>query len=320
MIQAIWIITDTGQCIFSHKYIELGIDDQLIAGLLTAFDAFSSESGIGGVQQIGGEDNQFIYGSSQKLLVAALADKRDNADLVEKLMVKISNLFQEKYAPYLKDLAFVDLNVFNGFEEEIDQILKPKVYKRGAGSTFFATFISLALSAGVFMLLLNILDEAVFLVFLAFIPGLFVGALIAGKSTYGLISSIITVLPIIGYYSYTLISTNWGTEAILNSIFDIFLMAVTYITIAMLCGIGGGSIIDRRRLFPLVEETEQLAVIPSQVTVAQPDLRTQLTQQQETYQQETYPQETYQEEEVQVEEQYYDSSSIVEEKKDEWDS
>ena len=54
-IQAIWIITDTGQCIFSHKYIELEIDDQLISGLLIAFDAFSSESGIGGIQQIGGK-------------------------------------------------------------------------------------------------------------------------------------------------------------------------------------------------------------------------------------------------------------------------
>ena len=41
MIQALWIITETGQCIFSHKYVRLDIDDQLISGLLTAFDAFS---------------------------------------------------------------------------------------------------------------------------------------------------------------------------------------------------------------------------------------------------------------------------------------
>jgi hypothetical protein len=319
LIQAIWIITDTGQCIFSHKYIELNIDDQLIAGLLTAFDAFSAESGIGGVQQIGGEDNQFIYGSSQKLLVAALADKRDNADLVEKLMVKISDLFQEKYAPYLKDLAFVDLNVFNGFEEEIDQILKPKVYNRGAGSTIFGTIVSLALTAGIVLLLWNILFDAVFLVFLALIPGLFIGGLIAGKNTYGLIATSITILPIIGVYAYFIIDLGDSVD-LLNTVFNIILMAVTYITIAMLCGIGGGSIIDRRRLFPLVEETEQLAVFPSQVTVAQPDLGTQLTQQQETYQQETYQQETYQEEQVQTEVQYYDSSTIVEEKKDDWDS
>lgn len=315
MIQAIWIITDTGQCIFSHKYSELEIDDQLISGLLIAFDAFSSESGIGGVQQIGGKDNQFVYGPSKKLLVAALADKRDNAALVEKLMVKIADLFQEKYASYLQDVSFVDLNVFKGFEDEIDQILKRKVYNRGVGSTFFATFVSLALAAGVFLLLFNILDEAVFLVFLAFIPGLFLGALIAGKNTYGLISSIITVSPIIVYYSYSLIKEFWGTDAMLNVVFDIFLMAVTYLTIAMLCGIGGGSIIDNRRLFPLAKQPEQLTVFPSEVAVAQPDLGTQLVQQQETYQQEAYPQE-----QVQTEEQYYESSSIVEEKKDEWDS
>ncbi|NHJ32626.1 MAG: hypothetical protein FK732_07180 [Asgard group archaeon] len=315
MIQALWIITDTGQCIFSHKYIQLEIDDQLISGLLTAFDAFSSESGIGGVQQIGGEDNQFIYGSSQKLLVAALADKRDNAALVERLMVKISDLFQDRYAEHLHDVSFVDLNIFNGFEKDIDQILKPKVYNRGATSTIFATIVSLALTAGVFMLLLNILDEAVFLVFLAFIPGLFLGALIAGKSTYGLISSIITVLPIIVYYSYSLIKTYWGTEAILNSIFDLFLMAVTYITIAMLCGIGGGSIIDNRRLFPLVKQPKELAVFASDAVVTQPDLGAQLIQQQEIYEQETS-----QQEQVQTEDQYYVSPSFDEEKKDEWES
>ena len=315
MIQAIWIITDTGQCIFSHKYIELEIDDQLISGLLIAFDAFSSESGIGGIQQIGGKDNQFVYGPSKKLLVAALADKRDNATLVERLMVKIADLFQEKYAVHLHDVSFVDLNIFNGFESEIDQILKPKVYNRGVGSTFFATMVSLALTAGVFLLLFNILDEAVFLVFLAFIPGLFLGGLIAGKNTYGLISSIITVSPIIVYYAYSLIKTFWGTDALLNVVFDFFLMAVTYITIAMLCGIGGGSIIDNRRLFPLTEELGQTAIIPLDITVTQSDLETQLVQQLETYQQDTYPQE-----QVQTEEQYNESSSIVEEKKDEWSS
>ncbi|MCK5158076.1 MAG: hypothetical protein KAR08_02895, partial [Candidatus Heimdallarchaeota archaeon] len=84
---------------------------------------------------------------------------------------------------------------------------------------------------------------------------------------------------------------------------------------AMLCGIGGGSIIDNRRLFPLTDELTQTAIIPSDITVPQPDLETQLVQQQETYQQETYPQE-----QVQTDEQYYENSSIVEEKKDEWDS
>jgi len=317
LIQAIWIITETGQCIFSHRYVDLEIDDQLISGLLTAFDAFSSESGIGGVQQIGGEDNQFIYGSSQKLLVAALADKRDNADLVEKLMVKISNIFQKKYSAHLHDLGFVDLNVFNGFENEIDQVLHRKVYNRGAGSTIFGAFVSLALTAGIFMLLWEVLNIYVFLVFLAFIPGMFIGGIIAGKNTYGLISSIITILPIVGVYTWLLLDIN----DLLNSISNIFLMMVTYVTIAMLCGIGGGSIIDNRRLFPLERQASKITVLPADTPVSQPDLGIQLAQQQETYQQETYQQEVYQQQkEPQTEEDQYDSSFMIEEKKDEWDS
>ena len=182
------------------------------------------------------------------------------------------------------------------------------------GSTIFATIVSLAITAGVFLLLWNILFDAVFLVFLGLIPGLFLGGLIAGKNKYGLIATTITVLPIIGVYSYLLIDSSLQGE-LLNTIFNIVLMAVTYITIAMLCGIGGGSIIDNRRLFPLAKQPEQLAVFPSEVVVTQPVLETPLTPQQETYQQETYPQE-----QVQTDEQYYESSSIVEEKKDEWSS
>lgn len=284
MIQAIWIITETGQSIFSHKYVQLDIDDQLISGLLVAFDAFSSESGIGGIQQITGEDNQFVYGSSGKLLVAAIADNRDNGVFVEKLMRKIANIFQEKYANYLHDTSFVDLNVFNGFEEEIDNILLNKIYNRGAVSTLFATFVSLALAVGVFILLYNIIVQAAFLVFLAFIPALFIGALIAGRNSYGLISSGITILPVIGYIAYSMIvnglADGFDIKEIINSV---FLMAVTYITIALLCGILGGGIIDRRRLFPLDKKVSKIVVYPAGTVVSTPDIG-----QEQTYQQEVY--------------------------------
>ncbi len=274
MIQALWIITETGQCIFSHKYNEeLTIDDQLISGLLTAFDAFSKESGIGGVQQIAGEDNQFVYGSSGKLFVAALADKRDNAELVEKLMVKISDLFQEKYKQYLAEISFVDLNVFNGFEEEIDNILFKKIYKRGVGSTIFGVIVSLALTAGIFLLLYDYLNVAIFLVFLIFVPGLFIGSLIAGKSLYGLIASTISVLPIMGYYAFSIVTNGLAAgDSIPSMVSNVFLMAVTYVTIAMLCGILGGGAIDRRRLFPLEKPKKYIEVFPSDVQVALPDV------------------------------------------------
>ncbi len=321
MIQAIWIITETGQCIFSHKYVTLDIDDQLIAGLLTAFDAFSTESGIGGVQQIAGEDNQFNYGSSGKLLVAALADKIDNSKLIEKLMTKIADLFQEKYAVHLQDVGFVDLNVFNGFEEEIDQVLKPKIYRRGVFSTLFATFVTVALTAGVLFSLLNFIQaqEAIFILFLAFIPGLFIGAIIAGKSSYGLISSTIGVIPIISLTAYYIIinaiqiAQDTGADIPYDTmIFTIVLMAEQFITIAVLSGILGGGFIDRRRLSPLSKSSKPLEVFVADVPVTTPDLGTQLQQQQ--YQQEVDNQQNNQTD------YYAESSSLVDEQKTEWDS
>ncbi|MFW9924752.1 MAG: hypothetical protein ACFFDW_15840 [Candidatus Thorarchaeota archaeon] len=269
MIQAIWIITETGQCIFSHKYIRMDIEDQLISGLLTAFNAFSTESGIGGVQQIGGEDSQFVYGSAGKLMVAALADKKDNPILVEGLMNKISATFQEKYAIYLSDEMYVDLNVFSGFEDDIDNILFPKVHARGIGSIIFGIIATAALTIGTLLVLIQLpiyiptLNQGItanlpFLIFLACVPGLIIGAVTAGTRRYALIANIIGILPIIGYFAYYSVIQAGETFDPALDIPIIILMAEQFIVIALLCAILGGAIIERNRLFPFAKGVERI--------------------------------------------------------------
>ena len=248
----------------------MDIEDQLISGLLTAFNAFSTESGIGGLQQIGGEDNQFVYGSAGKLLVAALADKRDDPTLVESLMDKISVTFQEKYSIYLTDDMYVDINVFNGFEEDINQILYPKIFKRGVFSTIFGTIVTMALTIGALFIIIQLpgafpnLHYAVaqnlpFLIFLACVPGFFVGALTAGTRKYALIANSIGILPVIGYFAYDIAVRGillGDTSDLATTIPIVFLMAETYIAIALLTAILGGGIIERKRLFPFPKNVE----------------------------------------------------------------
>ncbi len=304
MIQALWIITETGQCIFSHKYVKMDIEDQLISGLLTAFNAFSTESGIGGLQQIAGEDNQFVYGYAGKLLVACLADKRDNPKLVEKLMIRISEEFQEKYAIYLDDAMYVDINIFLGFEDDIDQILFPKIFRRGVGSTIFGTFVTIALTIGALFLMISIPNELeidlTFLLFLACIPGLFVGAIVAGKRNYALIATTAGILPIIGYFAYdiALSGTLFGEY---STILIIVLMIEQFLAIAILCSMLGGSIVERRRLLPFakgIERAEGINYFDQEPEAEELTLSQQLTQEQQH--QEPYPQaeipqpETYQ--------------------------
>lgn len=269
MIQAIWIITETGQCIFSHKYVRMDIEDQLISGLLTAFNAFSTESGIGGVQQIGGEESQFVYGSAGKLMVAALADKRDNPILVEGLMNKISATFQQKYAIYLSDEMYVDLNVFNGFEDDIDDILFPKVHARGVGSTVFGIIATITLTIGTLLVLIQlpiyiptlnqgIINNLPFLIFLACVPGLIVGAITAGTRKYALIANTIGILPIVGYFAYYSVIQKGELFDPALDIPIIILMAEQFIVIALLCAILGGAIIERNRLFPFAKGVERV--------------------------------------------------------------
>ncbi|MBD3193124.1 MAG: hypothetical protein GF308_20995 [Candidatus Heimdallarchaeota archaeon] len=255
MIQAIWIISESGQCIFSHKYIDMAIEDQLISGLLTAFDAFSNETGVGGIQQIGGEDNQFVYGSTGDLLVAALADKRDSTELVEDLLNTIALKFQKNYEKELVQSEIVDLNAFEGFEKEVDLLLLPKIYNRGVGSTLFGTIVTAVLTIALFLILQPLIayGNGSFLIFLSSIPGLFLGAIIAGKREYALISSVIGVLPITTYFAISIASEISPQESVLI----IVLMVEQFLTIAILCAILGGQIIERRRLFPLPKKTNK---------------------------------------------------------------
>ncbi|NHJ03329.1 MAG: hypothetical protein EAX90_00745 [Candidatus Heimdallarchaeota archaeon] len=312
MIQALWIITDTGQCIFSHKYIKMDLEDQLISGLLTAFQSFSSESGIGGVQQIGGEDNQFVYGiQTGKILVAALADKKDNAQLVEKLMNKISISFQDKYSIYLTDEMYIDLNVFNGFENNIDEILFPKIYRRGFGSTIFATFVTILMTAGVLFLLLDLIQrtQSTFIIFLAFIPGLFIGAIIAGKRSYALISSFVGVIPIVAISIFYIVVDNINESTgliddINGVVFTTILMTEQFLTIAILCAILGGGLMEQRRLFPFTKGIEKIE------TKLENLLEPQIQPQEDYYQQESFQQQDSNDQSPFIENQQLEPSHI----------
>ena len=327
MIQAIWIITETGQCIFSHKYIKMDIEDQLISGLLTAFNAFSTESGVGGLQQIAGQDNQFVYGTAGKLLVACLADKRDNPKLVEKLMNKISEMFQEKYSMYLNDTMYVDINIFIGFEDDIDQILLPKIFNRGVGSIIFGTIVTIALTIGALFLMISLPNnqniDLTFLLFLACIPGLFVGALVAGKRNYALISTTVGILPIIGYFAYDIAAI--GELFTDSTVLIIVLMIEQFLAIAILCSMLGGSIVERRRLFPFtkgIERSEDVNYFDQEPEAEELTLGQQLEQQQyqEPYQQTEVPQpETYQTEEYYTPEEQPPAEPQQEQQQDSWD-
>lgn len=314
MIQAIWIITETGQCIFSHKYVKMDIEDQLISGLLTAFNAFSAESGIGGIQQIGGEDNQFVYGSAGKFLVAALADTRDDPVLVESLINKISLTFQEKFSMYLTDDMYMDLNLFNGFEADIDQILFPKILARGAASMIFGTFVTMALTIGTLFIIIQIpnifpglhagvLDNIAYLIFLACVPGFFVGAITAGTRKYALIANTIGILPVISYFAYDIAVSGvllGDTSNLATTIPIVLLMAEQYIAIALLTAILGGGLIERKRLFQFpadIERVETNQILGMHETFEQ--------LQEAAPQQEVYGQDTTQTED------YYASSSFA---------
>jgi len=134
------------------------------------------------------------------------------------------------------------------------------------------------------------------LVFLACIPGLFVGALVAGKRSYALIATTVGILPIMGYFAYAIANPTAQTLFVDSTILIIVLMIEQFLAISILCSMLGGSIVERRRLFPFakgIERAEGINYFDKEPEVEELTLSQQLTQ--EPYPQAEIPQpETYQ--------------------------
>ncbi|MEA2069887.1 MAG: hypothetical protein U9O98_01205, partial [Asgard group archaeon] len=148
-------------------------------------------------------------------------------------------------------------------------------------------------------------SNAIFLVFLACVPGLFIGSLVTGKRSYALLSSTIGILPIIGFTAYVMYISN----PLESSILYIVLMAQQYLTIAVICAIIGGGLIEKRRLFPLQEKEETKARIAVQKETIPPPPPDYQQTQPPTYQQAPQPQKQSNDED------YYAEQSF---KNDEW--
>ncbi|NVM29680.1 MAG: hypothetical protein HWN65_12630 [Candidatus Helarchaeota archaeon] len=213
MINAIFIISAGGGCVFYHEYKKLGggLDQDLVSGFLVALQNFSKETfGEGQDPQkldLAG-DLRLVYSLNKEtqLLGACVADAVDHPKLVQKLIDKILNEFVKLFKDKL-DTAY-EVTQFSDFVEYVDRVIKSKISKRGTLSCLLGILITTLLIPAYLVPLLLLLirfipkfteDQLLLTAFLFILGGLpqILAGYIAGKKKLGFITAVILSLVII---------------------------------------------------------------------------------------------------------------------------
>ncbi len=156
MINAIFIISASGGCIFYHEFKKLGggLDQDLVSGFLIALQNFARET-FGEAQEpqkldLAG-DLRLVYSLNRatQLLGACVADAVDHPKLVQKIIDKILSEFIKLFKHKL-DKSY-EISQFAEFESYVTQLIKSKISKRGPLSLILGILISALIIPAVFI-------------------------------------------------------------------------------------------------------------------------------------------------------------------------
>ncbi|TXT58272.1 MAG: hypothetical protein BAJALOKI2v1_400003 [Promethearchaeota archaeon] len=126
MIHNIYLIHQhTGICLIHRKYGTIEFNQDLVSGFLTALKDFSVEfsKGSGKLKIIDMQVFYLMLVFREGVLVAAAADKNDDAKITHKRLNDIIDIFLEQFDDKL-DSWSGDVRIFKGFEKKIDKILE----------------------------------------------------------------------------------------------------------------------------------------------------------------------------------------------------
>ncbi len=131
MIQSLWILNNTGICLFS-RYVEGSelhltegkkIDDQLFSGLLTSIMMFASKISKGKIEKVKVSEGKFLFFTHNNLIFIVKADLNVSDKDVKKKINVIKEIFITKYKNQLESFDG-EVSSFLMFHEDLDDIFK----------------------------------------------------------------------------------------------------------------------------------------------------------------------------------------------------
>lgn len=126
MVSNIFIIHESGLCLFSRDYEMNTQKVDLISGLLSAFSSFARVLIGEVVNEIRLEQHRIFYEVTDTLIVALITPEiRISKKRLLSAMKTICQSFQNQYHDYLKEGLF-EPQLFRDFSNTVDQILKTR--------------------------------------------------------------------------------------------------------------------------------------------------------------------------------------------------
>lgn len=127
MIHSVYVMRKTGESIYTKKYEQSNIDDNLISGFLSALQNFVAEVSSGDViRTIKTGNVKFIYNILQDIIVVVAVDKEEDEKRIQEKVEKISEVFYNKFKTELENWTG-DVTVFKKFDEDLEDIISGNV-------------------------------------------------------------------------------------------------------------------------------------------------------------------------------------------------
>jgi hypothetical protein len=92
-LQQIWILQESGTCLFHQKYDNSNNDENLISGFLSAVNSFVGSFGAE-IKWIETNRNRFVFKMSEQLIFVACTDPNEHAPLTYKRLNRIADHFE----------------------------------------------------------------------------------------------------------------------------------------------------------------------------------------------------------------------------------
>lgn len=125
MIQFINILTSSGgKSLLFRNYGDSEVDQDLLAGFLSAFSGFIKEISDSDIKSTLTEEYKYYYTIVDNILIVICTDLEDEDKEINSKLNEIRAKFVEEYGEYFKDDSWDgNRTLFKGFEKELDNII-----------------------------------------------------------------------------------------------------------------------------------------------------------------------------------------------------
>ncbi|OLS16432.1 MAG: Ras-related protein Rab-23 [Promethearchaeota archaeon CR_4] len=123
MIEYVNILTVEGKSLVFREYGDAEIDQDLLAGFLSAFSGFMKELSLAEIKSTQTEANQFFYTLYQNVIVVICAGLTDVPEEIKEKVDIVSRKFADAYGNVLKEGWNGERSIFHEFAKVIDDVI-----------------------------------------------------------------------------------------------------------------------------------------------------------------------------------------------------